>query len=484
MNLELLKKVLPEGAVRTDAALLEGYKVCDPLAEGYVLPAAVAAPKNFEEVQSVVRAANTHGMKIVPVSSGAPHIKEGIGCREEHIVLDLSGWKKISGMSRRNLVCMIEPGVTYEELLPAIDKEGMQLPLPIAPRANKSVLAASLDREPGNWPNKQWNAQDPICSLEFAFGSGEKFRTGSAAAPGTIEEQRALGISHKGPNGPGATGFQRLIMGAQGCMGVVTWATIKLEVKPSVTKTYLVETDNFAAMERFIYDVNHPRWGERQFLMNNVALAMLLTYKKPQDFETVRGKFKDYVCLQEIAGFSVLPEEKLRYQDRGIAKIALGHGLKPEREIGGVTAEEVLAAAVTPCGEQDWRKALKGECLSVMMQTTLDRAAEYIATVKAVAALAEINAEEIGVYIQPLVQNTSVSIEFMLPYDRKDVARVKSFEEKAVRALNAGHAFFGRPYGTSAKIVWENDPASTKLLKTMKRLMDPNRVLNPGKFGL
>ncbi|MDL2237407.1 FAD-binding oxidoreductase [Christensenellaceae bacterium OttesenSCG-928-K19] len=484
MNLDILKQILPESAVSTDAAQLQSYKVSDPLAEGCVLPTAIVKPKDFDEVQKVVQAANKEGIKIVPVSSGAPHIKEGIGCREEHIVMDLSGWKEISGMSRRNLVCMIEPGVTYEELLPAIDKEGMQIPMPIAPRSGKSVLAASLDREPCTWPNKEWNAQDPICSLEFAFGSGEKFRTGSAAAPGTIEEQRALGISHKGPNGPGATGFQRLIMGSQGSMGVVTWATIKLEVKPAITKTYLVESDNLQAMEQFIYDVNHPRWGERQFMMNNVALAMLLTYKKPSELEAVRNKFKDYVCFQEIAGFSVLPEEKLRYQDRGITNIAVGHGLAMQQEIGGIAADEVLTAAVTPCGEQDWRKAFKGECLSLLMQTTLDRAGEYIATVKTVAGMEGIDANELGIYVQPMVQNSSVGIEFMLPYDKKDLQQIKSFEEKATQALNAQHAFFGRPYGTSAKIVWDNDPVSTKLLKTMKQLMDPNRVLNPGKFGL
>ncbi|MDL2238127.1 FAD-binding oxidoreductase [Christensenellaceae bacterium OttesenSCG-928-K19] len=484
MNLDVLKNMLPQDAVSTSDSDLQAYKINDPLATGYMLPSAILKPKNFEELQKIIQTANKEDLKLVIVSSVAPHNREGIGCTEEHVVVDLSGWKLIDGVDRKNLVCRVEPGVTYDELIPIIDKEGMIFPMPLAPKSGKSIVAAILDREATNWPNHHWNSQDPLCSMEFAFGSGEQFRTGSAANNVPVEQLRALGISMKGPNGPGSLGLQRIIQGSQGCMGVVTWATIKLEMKPTISKVMILQSDNLRQIEQFVYDVDHHRWGERQYIFDNHTLAMLMTYKNPGDFDKVKASFKKYICVQEIAGFHLFPEERLEYQTRDIKKIATGVGLKMEEEVGGIAGSDILAAATTPCGQTDWRKSLKGECMSLHMQTTLDRANEYIGIFNAAASVAGIKREEYGVHIQPIVQNSSVYIEFMLPYAAADLEKIRAFEESATKALNANQAFFARPYGTSAKIVWDNDPVSTKLMKQMKGLMDPNRVLCPGKFGL
>ena len=66
--------------------------------------------------------------------------------------MDLSSWKQIDWLNRRNRVCMIQPGVTYGELLEALNAEGMTLSMPLAPRNGKSVLASVMDREPTTWP--------------------------------------------------------------------------------------------------------------------------------------------------------------------------------------------------------------------------------------------------------------------------------------------------------------------------------------------
>ena len=60
---------------------------------------------------------------------------------------------------------------------------------------------------------------------------------------------------------------------------------------------------------------------------------------------------------------------------------------------------------------------------------------------------------------------------------------MKRLEEDAVaRLLDAG-AFFSRPYGTAERIFAKN-PANFALIRQVKSLFDPNRVLHRGKWGL
>ena len=341
-----------------------------------------------------------------------------------------------------------------------------------------------MDREANTWPGVQWEIQDPIGSTELIFGTGDLFRTGAAGAKGTLEEQHAHGNVSKGPMGPSATDFQKIVQGSQGSMGIATWVSLRCQTNPSIQKPYLVGSKDLDSLISFVYPVQRNVWGEHSFVLNRTALAMLMTYNDPTSFSKVRNTLPDFICLQNIAGFEILPKERIKYQEEGIKNIAAGAGLSLEPKIGSVSADQVLATATKPCGEKDWRHVLKGNCLSIISMTTLDRTPDFITVFEACASKNGTDRDDIGVYIQPLVQNHSVHVEFMVPYDAAEVEKMRSLETEAVHALNTAHAFFNRPYGTAEKIVFANNPTNTRLLKTVKGIFDPNRVLNPGKFGL
>jgi hypothetical protein len=60
---------------------------------------------------------------------------------------------------------------------------------------------------------------------------------------------------------------------------------------------------------------------------------------------------------------------------------------------------------------------------------------------------------------------------------------MKHLERDAVgRLLDAG-AFFSRPYGSAERIFAKN-PANFGLIREVKSLFDPNRILHRGKWGL
>lgn len=452
---------------------LTSFTVANPLIPE-TKPTHVVSPKDFQELQKLIKAANENKLALVPVSSTGPHYRGGIACAEDYIAVDLSSWKKIPSIQRRNRVCMVEPGVTYGELLPALAEQGMTIPTPLAPRAGKSVLAAMMDREPTLWPRMQWDIQDPVGATEIIFGTGDQFRTGSAAASGTLDEQRKGGVSHKGPLGPSATDFQKIVQGSQGSMGIVTWISLRCEIKPTVEKTYVLG-GTLEALTPYVYDVQRVLWGEHSFLLNKKAAEMLMG----------KGKnLPEFVCLQNIAGFDIYPKERLKYQEEDIKKIAARYKLSLEKTLGSISADDLLKTAINPCGEKDWRHSLKGNCLSIIMMTTLDRVPEFIKVFNDCADKHKVNKDEIGIYVQPIVQNHSVHVEFMIPYDTAQIDTMRSLEEEAIKALNNAHAFFSRPYGTAAKIVFQNNPKNTDLLKMVKGMFDPKRILNPGKFGL
>jgi FAD/FMN-containing dehydrogenase len=482
-----IREILPEDRVVCGTEDLKAYDVSNPLILDRTAPTCAVKPEDAAELQRLVKTANKDGISLVPVSSQPPHCKGGTACTEEHVVVDLSSWKKIGPMDRRNRVCMIEPGVTYTELLDALEPRGMTVSMPLAPRSGKSVLASVMDREPSTWPRTQWDVSDPVGSTEFIFGTGDLFRTGAAGGPGTLEKQRAVGGAQKSPMGPSQTDFHRVIQGSQGSMGVVTWITIRTEMKPAVQEPRVVGSDDLKNIIPFVYQVQRPWLGEHSFILDANAAARLMAGDDRNAFKSILESLPRYLCLQNVAGFERLPEERVEYQLKDIEEIASKSGLELMAGIGDLSAGDLLEKAVTPCGIDDWRKFGKGQCLSIFFLTTLDKAPLFIELIQGMSAKYEVGPELIGTYLQPVVQNHSCHIEFMVPYDPNDpaeVSRLSKFEIDAARSLADAGAFFGRPYCAAEKMAFEKNQLNCEVLKKTKNIFDPNRVLNPGKFNL
>ncbi|UCH30127.1 MAG: FAD-binding oxidoreductase [Myxococcales bacterium] len=449
-------------------------------------PSRVLAPGDVPELQRLIEDANEAEENLVVMSSGSPHVRDGLATAEAHALVDLSAWKRVDLVDRRNRVCRVEPGVTYDELLAALQPHGMTLPMPLAPRSTKSVLAAVMDREPSTWPNKQWDGSDPVGSTEFLFGTGEHFRTGAAGGPGSIDAQRKVGGAQKFSSGPSHTDFHRVLQGAQGTMGVVTWATLRAELAPSIEDPHLLRADSLDALIPYVYDVQRALLGEQSFILNARAAAMLMAGMDAGLLVALCESLPPFLCLQNIAGFERLPEERLAYQRDDIGAHASRHGLELLQALDAVSARDLLSHANNTCGEIDWRQHVHGGCLSVFFLSTLDRAPELAACFTESAKDYGVHESEIGLYVQPVVQNHGCHIELTVSYDPSSgtaEANMQRLEEDAVtRLLDAG-AFFSRPYGTADRIFAKN-PANFALIRQVKSLFDPNRVLHRGKWGL
>lgn len=474
---------LPDDAIVKNETGVNAFLGDNPLVDKAEPPTMVVRPKNEDELQKIVREANASGLNLTVSSSTGRHSSGAICADQAHIHIDLSGWKEIQWINRRNRVCQIQPGVTYGELIDALRPHNMCVSTPLAPRNGKSVLAAVMDRTPSTWPNKQWDISDPVASTEFIFGSGELFRTGAAGGPGTLEQQRAVGGAQKCPLGPSQTDFHRVIQGSQGTMGIVTWITLRTELLPSIETPYMIGADDIDKLAPFIYEVQRPWLGEHAFVLNKSAATMLMN---ATGSKVAADGLPEFICLQNIAGFERFPKDHLNYQTADIGDLAKKYNLKMETGLAGLSAKALLAAARTPCGDTDWRQAAKGHCLSIFFLSTLDRSAAYIDLMKGLLEKHGLSTDTLGVYIQPVVQNHACHMEFMIPYGPTPadaVAAMKAIEKEAVDMLISQQAFFSRPYGYAQQIVFAQNPVNTDIIKKTKDIFDPKRVLNAGKWG-
>jgi len=182
----------------------------------------------------------------------------------------------------------------------------------------------------------------------------------------------------------------------------------------------------------------------------------------------------------------VFPEERVTAYVKNITEITKRLGVEAKKSVGGISANEIMKAAQQPCPDPYWKIRAKGASEDILYLTINDNVQNTIETMKKMAENAGYPVSDLGIYIQPVVQGTSVHCEINLPYDRNDaneVARVKNLVLAATKGLMAQGAFFSRPYGEAAGMIINRDAASKTVLARLKKLFDPNGVMNPGKIG-
>jgi FAD/FMN-containing dehydrogenase len=380
---------------------------------------------------------------------------------------------------------MFEPGVTYAELIPAAAREGLRLNLPLLPRKTKSVAGSLLEREPVIMPKFQWDISDPLSCMEVIFGTGDMFRTGAAAGPGTLEEQWAAGGAQKEGAGPSASSWYRIIQGAQGTMGIATWASVRCELVPSISRPFMVGSSQLDRIIELVHWLVRLRIADECLVLNNANLAAITAKKSPMDYSAVKESLPTWVLFFNIGGYEYLPEERVSSHTHDMMETAQRIGLEPAQAIGRVSAEDLLETVRRPSAEPYWKLRRRGGCQDIFFLTIRERLGGLISTMQQAADKAGYPAADIGIYIQPIVQGSSCHCEFNLFYDPAsptEAARVKEMSSGVLNSLIAGGAFFSRPYGELTGAIMNRDAATVAALQKVKSILDPDNVMNPGKL--
>ncbi len=450
-----------------------------------IRPEAIVKLHTAEQVREIVRWANRTLTPLVPVSSGPPRFHgDTVPSVGGAVVVDLSGMKQIIRVDRRNRVAMIEPGVTFGELIPALKEKGLAPLLPLVPRSSKSVVTSFLERTPITIPRFHWEPQDPLLCVEVIYGTGDALRTGSASGPGTIEEQWEVGRAQMRGMGPSQVDFTRLLQGAQGTMGIVVWATVRCRPMPKIKRSFLVASEDVAPLIELAYGIMYKKLGEELLILNNTNLASMLGHDSG-DIDKLRSHLPPWILILGIDGAGLLPQEKVSYQIDESLEVAQSCGLELKTAIPGARADDVSEVLSQPSEEPYWMLRRQGGCHDLFFLTTLDRCSAFLEAMYDMAGRFRFPADGIGIYIQPTVQGTNCHLEFDLGYNpesQTETEMVRRFAMKASETLANRGAFFSRPYGPWARIAYGREGMTVIGQRKLKNIFDANGIMNPGKL--
>jgi FAD/FMN-containing dehydrogenase len=217
----------------TDIVGAENISTAKPVVEAYVTkgimevksnaPAIVVRPKSVEEIQAILHLANEKKIPVVPHSGGLSG-GEATPMKNGEILLDLRRMDNILEVNPDARYMVVEPGVTsaqaWRYMQTNYPKYRAGVPDGAPPSA--TVMGDHLDRGFHFFSTRYGPAADAVLGLEVVLPTGEIVRTGSCALP-------AAKWFYKWMFGPDLTG---IFLGAQGTLGVVTKMAVKIYPMP------------------------------------------------------------------------------------------------------------------------------------------------------------------------------------------------------------------------------------------------------------
>lgn len=477
-----LSEIVGAGNVSDDPEQLRAYET-DFSYYPAGAPNYVAKPATSEEIAEIVKVCNHNTIPLVPCSSRV-HFYGATIPKEGGLVLDLSRMDRILEIDPDNRRVRFEAGVTWDKLTKELNKKGFRVIMPLTPPAERSVLTDFLEREEPT--NQVYDYGEPLQAMEVVWPTGEIFRLGSASVNGYPESASKGG----NPSGPGLD-FYRFFQCAQGTMGVVTWTNLKIESIPKTDKVLFAPIDDLDNAMNFLHRILPRRIGQEVLLLNNVDLAAILAQRWPGDYEKLKATLPPWTLILVISGLLRRPEEKIAYEESFLAEVIKNEFsyLRLAENLPGFPGLKSRILQILrnpwPSDVPHWKNRVKGACQSLFFHTRPLKAQHFLTKVRQIAGRYGYSSADIGVYVQPIEHNRACRPELTFFYDPENATEKETiralYKEAATELLKDG-AVFTRPYGDLAPIVYERAASYASHLKRVKKVFDPNNIMNPSSL--
>lgn len=474
------------GKASDKAADLEVYaKDMSLLPAGYA--DAVVWPDSTEEVSAVVKYAYENNIPVVPVSSQT-HMYGSTIPKQGGIIIDMKNMNKILEIDLKHKFVRFQPGVTWNQMYEELDKVGARFMMPFTPLGNRSVLSDTLDR--AVITNTVYDYGEVTQSLEIVWGDGSVFRSGSGSVHGFAADNtptNGLYTPSRGvdPSGPGLD-FYRIVQGAQGTMGIITWMSAKLELKSQIDKILFAPIDDLDYANEFLYKIMPRRIGQEIVLLNKVDLATVIA-DEVEDIPALCEKLPEWTLAVVLSGVKRRPEEKIAYEEKYLTDVInttfKDISLKPALPGFPGLGRKLLNILKTPWDAPSWKTKPYGAYEDMFFIARPEKANEYVEIMKKVVSKHTYPHTMVGAYIQPIEHNRACQIEFTFFYDPANEAEKAEIAaivyEAGIEMMNNG-AQFTRPYGNLVPVIYDRAGGYTATLKRIKGIFDEKNILNPG----
>ena len=456
---ETVAKVIEELAKRFGNRLVTSQAVREQHANTLTwqkneAPDAVVFAESTEDCVDIVRLCTAHRMPVIPFGTGTSlegHVNAPFG----GVSVDLTRMNKVLAVHAQDLDCVVEPGVTREDLNTHLRNDGLFFP--IDPGANASLGGMTATRASGTNAVRYGTMKDNVLSLKAVLPDGTLLTTATRAK--------------KSSSGYDLT---RLFVGSEGTLGLITEITLKLQGIPEAIAAGVCPFPSVkAACDATILTVQSGIPVARIELLDALSVKAVNIHAKLELPETPMlflefhgtdsGVKEQSERFDEIATelgggpftWATRPEERSRLWKARHNIYWAGFALKP----GATTFATDVCVPISRLAE----------CVEATQRDIAELG--LLATI--VGHVGDGN-----FHTAPL---------FDLE-DRDEMKRVEIFVERLVeRALAMEGTCTGEHGVGQGKMKYlerEHGAAAVGLMTTLKRSIDPLNIMNPGKMVL
>ncbi|TDK43864.1 FAD-binding oxidoreductase [Antarcticimicrobium luteum] len=414
-------------------------------------PDAVVFPHSTEEVSEIVKVCAAHRVPVIPFGTGTS-LEGHVNAPAGGISVDLMQMNKILAVHPGDLDCVVQPGVTREDLNTHLRDQGLFFP--IDPGANASLGGMASTRASGTNAVRYGTMKDNVIALEVVMPDGEVIRTAQRA------KKSSAGYD-----------LTRLMVGAEGTLGLITEITLRLQGIPEAISSARCSFPTVdAACQAVMMTIQYGIPVARIELLDAMSVGAANVYSKLDLPETP-------LLLLEFHGSDAgVVEQAETFQ--GIAEEFGG------TDFAATTSTEERSKLWQARHDMYWashalRPGAKG--LSTDVCVPISKLAECVGAAAAKAA-------ELGL-ISPIVGHVGDGNFHCLPLidmdNPEEIAKAEDFvgwlNDLAISMEGTCTGEHGIGQGKRPYLKKELG-AATKYMAAIKAALDPDNIMNPGKI--
>jgi len=415
-------------------------------------PAGVVFAESTADVAAAVALANQHRVPVIPFGVGSS-LEGHLLAVQGGISLDVSRMNKVLSINAEDLTVTVQPGVTRKQLNEEIKSTGLFFP--IDPGADASIGGMSATRASGTNAVRYGTMRDNVLALEVVTASGEVIRTGSRA------KKSSAGYD-----------LTRLFVGSEGTLGVITEVTVKLYPLPEAVSAAIC---SFPSLEAAVHTT-----------IQTIQLGVPIARVELIDVNSVR-LVNNYSKL-------TLKEQPLLLMEFHGSPASVKEQAETVQAIASDNGGESFEWASTPeertrlwtARHNSYFAAVQSRpgcrCISTDTCVPISRLADCL-----LDSVAEADASGIPYFLVGHVGDGNFHFGYLIdPNSAEERATAEALNHKLVsRALSLEGTCTGEHGIGLHKIdflVNEAGAGAVEMMRTLKRALDPNNIMNPGKI--
>jgi len=413
-------------------------------------------PASAEQVSEILKLANREQIPVIPRGAGTGLSGMSVPAKGG-IVLDLNRMNKILGISIEDRLAIVQPGVVYAALESALAPYGFFFP-PDPASGKVSTLGGNVATNAGGVKGAKYGTtRDYVLGLQVVLPDGRMMRTGSKAI--------------KSVSGYDLT---RLFVGSEGTLGVVTEIILKINPKPRATSTALATFDNLEDAGHAVTEIMHS--GILPSVLEILGRETLVAINQNTDLNLPEV---DAMLLVETDGYT---SEETEYQMKKILDIFRKNH-----------AQEVKEAKSEADVTELWKARKSAYAVLARIKTHFVLEDVTVPIGKVAKMLRGVNeiAKKYNLQIAAFGHAGDGNLHPQILYDGYDPDQVKRMEAASGELFNLAISLEGTLTGEhgiglskARYMTLEHDPAAMEVMRSLKRMFDPNNILNPGKMAL